>query len=113
MKIRPTLSDAALALLLAAAGCKQNVADLPARNHSQDGLVTPVSLPSSTTAAKTDPRDLPIPQVAGKPMWAANKTHTAEENAQYQFDHHGTEFGAANVAAYVAKAHDFTGHPPA
>ena len=112
MKFRPVLSATALGLLLVAAACIQNVADLPARDHSKDGSVTPVTLPTSTDVAKSDPRDQPIPRVSGKPMWAANRTHTAEENAQYQFEKHGSELGTATLTAFVAKAHDFTGHPP-
>ena len=53
------------------------------------------------------------PLVGGKPMWAENRTHTARENAQYQFDQHGTELKAASVDDFVAKAHRFVGDPPA
>ncbi len=112
MKFSPVLSVAALGFVLVGAACQRNVADLPARDHSQDGVITPVSLTTPSADARVDPRDLPVAKVAGKPMWAANKDHTAQENAQYQFEHHGTDFGSANVDAYVAKAHDFTGHPP-
>ena len=53
------------------------------------------------------------PRVDGKPMWASNRTHTAEENAQYQFGKNGHDFGASTEAEYVAKAHAFIDHPPA
>ncbi len=62
--------------------------------------------------ASTDPRDAPVPQVDGKPMWAANRKHTAEENAQYQFAKNGGDFGAANETDYVKKAHAFIERPP-
>lgn len=112
MKFSPMLSVAALGFVLVGAACQKNVAELPARDHSQDGVITPVALTPASTDAKVDPRDVPMPRVNGKPMWAANKEHTGPENAQYQFEHHGTDFGSANLDAYVAKAHDFTAHPP-
>ncbi len=62
--------------------------------------------------ASTDPRDAPVPQIDGKPMWAANRKHTAEENAQYQFAKNGGDFGAANETDYVKKAHAFIERPP-
>ena len=62
--------------------------------------------------ASTDPRDAPIPQIDGKPMWAANRKHSAEENAQYQFAKNGGDFGAANETDYVKKAHNFVERPP-
>ncbi len=62
--------------------------------------------------ASADPRDRPVPQVDGKPMWAANRSHTAEENAQYQFAKNGADFGAANESDYVRKAHAFVERPP-
>jgi pyocin large subunit-like protein len=62
--------------------------------------------------ASTDPRDAPVPQVDGKPMWAANRKHSAEENAQYQFAKNGGDFGAANETDYVKKVHNFVERPP-
>jgi pyocin large subunit-like protein len=62
---------------------------------------------------RPDPRDAPVRKVAGKPMWAANRTRTAEENAQRGFERYGAEFAAADVDDYVRKTHAFVGHPPA
>ena len=59
-----------------------------------------------------DPRDLPVPQIAGKPMWAANRNHTAEENAQYQFSRNGGDFAAKSESDYVIKVHAFIDKPP-
>lgn len=59
-----------------------------------------------------DPRDLPVPKIDGKPMWAANRKHTAEENAQYQYDRNGADFGARSESDYVTKAHAFLEKPP-
>ena len=45
-------------------------------------------------------------------MWAANRRHTAEENARYQFARDGADFGARDFQDYVAKAHAFVDTPP-
>jgi pyocin large subunit-like protein len=68
---------------------------------------------ASQTAASTDPRDAPAPLASdGKPIWAANRKHTAQENADYQFGKNGKDFGAATEADYVAKVHAFVDAPP-
>ncbi|MHB8528306.1 MAG: hypothetical protein ACYC8V_02195 [Caulobacteraceae bacterium] len=53
-----------------------------------------------------------IPLVDGKPMWAANRRHSAEENAQYQFAKNGGDFGARSESDYVVKVHAFVERPP-
>jgi len=60
-----------------------------------------------------DPRRERVPLVEGKPMWAANRLHTAQENAQYQFERDGTDFGAGSVEDFVSKVHAFVDKPPA
>jgi pyocin large subunit-like protein len=63
--------------------------------------------------ASSDPRDAPVTLATdGKPMWAANSKHTAQENADYQFNKNGKDFGAATEADYVAKTHAFVDAPP-
>jgi pyocin large subunit-like protein len=82
---------------------------------------TPVSTPATTPASSrgvvqtsaVDPRDLPAPIAAdGKPIWAPNSKHTAQENADYQFGKNGKDFGALSEADYVAKTHAFVDAPP-
>ena len=51
--------------------------------------------------------------VHGKPIWAANRRHSADENAQYQFNRDGADFGARSVDDFVTKVHAFVDHPPA
>ena len=71
--------------------------------------------PPSYEGAQTtrpDPRDAPVRKIAGKPMWAANRTRTAEEAAQRGFERFGDQFAAADVDDYVRKVHAFVGHPP-
>lgn len=48
----------------------------------------------------------------GRPIWAANKKRTAEENIQKMFQRNGSSFGAASSEDYVAKAHAFLAAPP-
>ena len=53
-----------------------------------------------------------MPLVNGKPMWAPNRKHTAEENAEYQFTKNGSDFDAKTETDYVTKVHAFVGSPP-
>ena len=81
------------------------------------GSAASASAPSGSSgasqSASADPRDAPVPVATdGKPMWAANRNHTAQENADYQFNKNGKDFGAVSVAEYVAKAHAFIDAPP-
>ncbi|MGH6993635.1 MAG: hypothetical protein ACRED8_07385, partial [Caulobacteraceae bacterium] len=64
--------------------------------------------PSETGASATQQ----VALVNGEPMWAANRRHTATENAQYQFARNGGEFGARSESDYVVKVHNFVDHPP-
>jgi pyocin large subunit-like protein len=114
-------SAAALSLV----ACDGGSARAPARDHDAAGA-------STVTAASGDSREAalttasygssgqigaaraePVPLVNGKPMWAANRRHTAEENAQYQFSRDGADFGAGSVDDFVAKTHAFIDSPPA
>ena len=63
-------------------------------------------------ADRDDARGQPVALVDGKPMWAANRRHTAQENANYQFQRDGADFDAHNLDDFVAKAHAFTASPP-
>ena len=57
-------------------------------------------------------RSAEAPLFKGRPMWADNRRNSAEENAQYQFEHHGEELGAKTLDAFLTKAHAFVGDPP-
>lgn len=95
-------------------------AALSACNGKPSAVATAGSIGASSAPAyaaagparSPDPRDAPVPQIDGKPMWAANRTHTAEENALYQFTHNGGDFAARSEAEYVSHAHRFVDHPP-
>ena len=62
---------------------------------------------------RPDPRDLPTPELDGRPLWTATSRLTSEENAERAFEAHGAEFGAKDVDAYVRRAHAFIEKPPA
>jgi len=46
------------------------------------------------------------------PVWSSNRKHSADDNAHYQFEKHGPEFGAKSYEQYVAMAHAFVHTPP-
>ena len=74
--------------------------------------VAPQAAPSGGQASSGVQVATVAPLVNGKPMWAPNRQHTAEENAQYQFTKNGGDLGAASEADYVTKVHAFVDSPP-
>ena len=95
-----------MALTLSACGGKQSAVPAPAQQAS--GAAS-----QSGEYANTEDRSGSGDQKSGeKAIWAANRTHTAEENAQYQFTKNGHDFAATNESDYVAKAHAFVENPP-
>src|ERR1700761_2126654 len=95
-----------VALMTAAAlgGCGKDPAAQAARDHSAAGA-QPASyttyVPKSSRAAAgeggaaRDAGDARVPKARdGKPIWTANKRHSAEENAEYAFERNGEAFGA-------------------
>jgi hypothetical protein len=53
------------------------------------------------------------PMFHGEPMWSQNRSHTAKENAEYQFQRSGADLGAKTLDDFLTKAHRFGDHPPA
>jgi hypothetical protein len=102
--------------------CDGGSAGVAARDHSQaqaapDTTVADAGggrsvLNDQGSDDRDDARRQPVALVMGKPMWAANRRHSAEENAQYQFARDGADFGAKTLDDFVAKAHAFTSSPP-
>jgi pyocin large subunit-like protein len=113
------------AAALALSACDGGSANAPARDHSaaagSQAVTASTSGDSRADTGATNgsygqgdtTRAAPVRLVNGKPMWADNRRHTAEENAQYQFSRDGADFGAATVDDFVAKAHAFIDSPPA
>jgi pyocin large subunit-like protein len=120
--MKAVLSVIVAAMTLAA--CEKDPTAVAARDHS-GAAATPASYNTSGAKASsaqaeggddsaTDARDAPVPKAKdGKPIWTANKRHTAEDNAQYAFGRNGEAFGAKDLDDFVAKAHAFVNHPPA
>jgi pyocin large subunit-like protein len=108
------LSGTAAAIAVALTACGEKPSAVSA-GGAQAAAYAPQSDSSAAYAdhsSYNDQRDANVPKIGGKPMWASNRTHTAEENAQYQFGKNGHDFAAANETDYVAKAHAFIDHPP-
>jgi pyocin large subunit-like protein len=107
-----TLPGAAVMLVLALAACDGKPSAVAPGGGASSALPsTEFGVQASAQDAR-DPRDLPIPQINGKPLWAPNRKHTAEENAAYQFSRNGGEFKAESETAYVGMAHTFIEKPP-
>ena len=65
---------------------------------------------SSGSSSSREAADTPL--FHGKPMWAANKKHSAQENADYHFKRDGDAVGAASEDDFLTKVHAFVDHPP-
>jgi pyocin large subunit-like protein len=117
MKVVFLIGAAALALSLGACDAGPSATSKapanPPASISAAGQPSSPGSASTQSATATDPRDVPAPLATdGKPIWAANRKHTAQENADYQFGKNGKDFGATTEAEYVAKVHAFVDAPP-
>jgi pyocin large subunit-like protein len=65
-----------------------------------------------STGTSSAAREADTPLFHGKPMWAANKKHTAQENADYHFKRDGEAVGATSEDDFLTKVHAFVDHPP-
>ena len=93
----------AMAGALALFGCDSGASAVAARDHSKAEVVTaPVDVKA----------DDPAPLVDGKPIWASNSKHSAQDNADYHFQRDGEAFGAASAEDFSRKAYAFIEHPP-
>ncbi len=110
---------AALGLLAAVSACDSGASAVKAPKGGERADATPAAASVQAReggaggfARGGDPRDAPVRLIAGKPYWAANRTRTAEENAQRSFERNGEVFGAKTADDYVAKVHAFVSDPP-
>ena len=55
----------------------------------------------------------PVPSFHGEPMWSENRSHTAQENAEYHFERAGNDLGAKTLDDFLTKVHRFCDQPPA
>lgn len=117
MKIVRRFSVSAIALVLLAglAACDSGASAVKAPKASErpSAEATAPSVEGRESGGRSaDPRDAPVKLVSGKPYWAANRTRTAEENAQRSFERNGATFEAKSADDYVAKVHAFVSDPP-
>lgn len=105
-----TVLLATMALVLA--GCDGGASAVRAPKGGERAAADTTETPPPAESRRADPRDAPVRLVSGKPFWAANRTRTAEENAERAFERNGEAFGAVTVDDYVEVAHKFVGNPP-
>jgi len=69
---------------------------------------------ASSAASRRDEgaRSDATPLFHGKPLWAANKKHSAQENADYHYKRDGDAVGATSEEDFLAKVHAFVDTPP-
>ncbi len=110
------VAAAAILTLAGLAACDSGASAVKA---PKGGERADTAAPASTADARSgddprrsDPRDEPVKLVSGKPYWAANRTRSAEENAQRSFERNGATFEAKSADDYVAKVHAFVSDPP-
>ena len=106
MRVVLLLGAGALALTLCACGQK------PSAVAGASGAAPSPLSSDVNQASGYGQRDAAVPMVDGKPMWAPNRKHSAEDNAQYQFTKNGGDFGARSESDYVTKVHAFIERPP-
>jgi pyocin large subunit-like protein len=122
MRVVFLFTGAFAALSLAACDAGPSAKAPSAPPAAASGGVAPAMVQASASPTVSTPAggeeqsatlQVATPLVDGKPMWAANRKYSAEDNASYQFGKNGADFGAASEAAYVAKVHAFVESPPA
>jgi pyocin large subunit-like protein len=110
-----SISVAVLLGLIGLSACDSGASAVKAPKAGERASAEAASSPSETggdSGRRSDPRDAPVKLVAGKPYWAANRTRSAEENAQRSFERNGAIFEAKSTEDYVAKVHAFVSDPP-
>jgi pyocin large subunit-like protein len=108
---------ATILALAALAGCDSGASAVkaPKAGERAQTETAPMAETGGSTedgGRRADPRDAPVKLVAGKPYWAANRTRSAEENAERSFRSNGQTFEAKSTEDYVAKVHAFVSDPP-
>ncbi len=115
----------ATAALLAVAGCSRE-ADKASRSLADDSTVA--AAPQSGVERVSRRYDEDRPAAAGRAYrydsgaasssdpgsygWASSRRGSPDENARRQFDRNGSDFSAASVQDYAAKAQAFAASPP-
>lgn len=71
------------------------------------GQPLPLPLPDGARAAIT------TSHYGDWPLWSQSRQYSADNNAHYQYAHHGAEIGATSYGDFLARVHGFIHHPPA
>jgi len=128
----PLAASAAVLCVLSLAACDGAPSANPARAHAGQGSDRRLadSAPAGEdsrgparysnavyTTAKPSSRDdgareAETPLFHGKPLWAANKKHSAQENADYHYKRDGDAVGATSEDDFLTKVHAFVDTPP-
>ncbi len=111
--------------LIALTGCDGAPSAIPARSHAAGDAADrrlADSAPEGGAQGQANGRygseDRARPQTAdaplfhGKPIWAANRNHSGQENADYHFKRDGEAFGSTTEEDFLTKVHAFIDHPP-
>lgn len=104
--LKALLGCAALMTLTACDNGPSAVANAPPAERAQEVAADGLAV------ERADPREAPVKQIDGKPMWSASRRYTAEENAERAFARNGAAFGAKDQDDFVRKAHAFVTDPP-
>lgn len=117
MKYGPAFAAAAVAAMSVAglSACGGEQLAEPARDHSGEAFASaapPEPVVQRSTLGIPVSARAQTREISGRPMWADNRRYSAEENAAYQFDQHGTELGARDLDDFLAKSHRFLNSPP-
>jgi pyocin large subunit-like protein len=93
----------------------------PASDAEASMPVTNLAPPPETVAPQTGAA-LPLPSgpraqitktaYGDWPLWSKSRKYSADDNAHYQYAHHGAEIGAKSYADFLAMAHGFVHAPP-
>jgi hypothetical protein len=129
----PLAASAAVFCVLSLAACDGAPSATPARAHANDASdrrladsapaggdtrgparYSSAVYTSSASSSRRDDgaRQAEAPLFHGKPLWAANKNHSAQENADYHFKRDGDAVGATSEDDFLAKVHAFVDSPP-
>lgn len=126
--LAPLAAGAALISVLSLAACDGAPSATPARAHADSndrrladsapagddtrGPARYANAVYTTGSTSSAAREDDTPLFHGKPMWAANKNHSAQENADYHYKRDGDAVGATSEDDFLAKVHAFVNHPP-
>ena len=111
---------------LSLAACDGAPSAIPARSHAagdtadrrladsspEGGNVRQSTRYNAPDAGARSEAQADTPLFHGKPIWAANKNHSGQENADYHFKRDGEVFDSKSEDDFLTKVHGFIDNPP-